>query len=38
MGKSALVLFHEEQAFRQWPVDPGLLNTPQLAAFLSRKV
>ena len=23
------------EAFRQWPVDPGLLNTPQLAAFLS---
>jgi hypothetical protein len=23
------------EAFRQWPIDPGLLNTPQLAAFLS---
>jgi hypothetical protein len=23
------------EAFRRWPVDPGLLNTPQLAAFLS---
>jgi hypothetical protein len=23
------------EAFRQWPVDPGLLNTPQLAGFLS---
>ena len=23
------------EAFRQWPIDPGLLNTPQLAAYLS---
>jgi hypothetical protein len=23
------------EAFRQWPIDPGLLNTPQLAGFLS---
>lgn len=22
------------EAFRQWPIDPGLLNTPQLAAYL----
>lgn len=23
------------EAFREWPIDPGLLNTPQLAGFLS---